>query len=302
MNIKDFSEVMNKLNEKTNEQNKKINLFQKKFEEEIKNIGSILEGIEMTSFGRLTSNDDNTNISNDKEIFNFFIYSIHSNFLSSGYKTLKSINLLLVDLPCGDIMALLRRYTETLYFFIFFVFLYEKYNKFEKTKKEKIKKWMNLKDKELLNFRSVNAFIIENKIIEEILNLLKINSKFLTTKRERLNDFIHYNGFLYLNYDKLDFEKKYEFIEEILNEIKLYTKIFILFCTTNCEYFCTSSDYVDCLELGIEPVEGTQYIMMPILDKYVMENFNEEEINYVRNHSSLKFGNEADWFMDSIQC
>lgn len=198
-------------------------------------------------------------------------------------------------------MTLLRRYIETLYFFIFFVFLYKNYNKFEIKKKEQIKKWMNLKDTKLLNFRTINNFIIKNKIIDEILKLLKIDYKFLKNKRERLNDFIHYNGFIYLNYDKLDFEKKYKFIEEMFQEIKLYTKIFLLFCTTNCEWFCTSNDHIDYLDSNIEPIEGMQYIMMPILNQYIMEKFNEKERNFIKKNSNLKFGNELELFMNKIQ-
>lgn len=74
MELKEIFKAIKKITEEFDQkQNQKINLFHKQFNEEIKNIGSILEGIEISSFGKFSPHN-NTNISNDKKIFNFFIF------------------------------------------------------------------------------------------------------------------------------------------------------------------------------------------------------------------------------------
>lgn len=301
MDEKEIFELLNKETKKENEYIEKVNLFHKRFKKEIKQIGSILEGIESNSFGRIFPNDDNINMTNDKEIHDFFVFSTYSKFLFSGYKTLKSIDLLIIpDYAFGDILSLMRRYIEVLYIFIFFVFLEANYNKFEDKKKQEIKEWLNSKNEKLVKFASINDFIIKNEVITEILKVLKIDFEFLRAKRNNLNDFNHYNGLTYLNRDNLSFETKYKLLEEMFDEIKLYTKIFIMFCMTKCGSYCTSTDYVDYMETINKHIEGLQYITMPVLDEYIMKNFNEEELNYIKHNSYLKFGIESDLLMKKI--
>lgn len=298
-----FEKIQTSINKNKMNYDKKVEDLYKIYVQEIEKISFILEGIDNNSFGRIVPTEDNIKISNDKEIRDFFfLYSNYSQILISGIYTLKSIQLLFKnDCSLGDIMALLRRYTEALYIFIFFIFIEKNYNKFEKKEKDEIKEWLNSKNKKLLDFRKINSFIINNKIIDEILDLLEINFRTLQIKRDKTNDFIHYNGFIYLNNTSQDFNRNFNDLEQLLDEVKLYTKIFIIFCMTKCEYYCTSIDYINHLEMGGEHIEGLQYITMPVLDKYIIENFNTVELDYIKNNSNLKFGSEADLFMESIK-
>lgn len=45
-----------------------------------------------------------------------------------------------------------------------------------------------------------------------------------------------------------------------------------------------SSDYLDALEMNIEPLEGSQYWICPIIEEYMNDRFNKKMLQYIQKN------------------
>ncbi|WP_342441655.1 hypothetical protein MHB65_21440 [Lysinibacillus sp. FSL K6-0075] len=96
-----------------------------------------------------------------------------------------------------------------------------------------------------------------------------------------LNNFVHANVFLYVRMKYANFNSKS--IERILKDIKFKMEyiisIFVILIILIKPNLIAASDYVDALDLGIQPEIGSQYFVAPFIQNYLDEhivNLNPE--------------------------
>lgn len=111
------------------------------------------------------------------------------------------------------------------------------------------------------------------------------------TKTDRiLNDYVHSNGLKYLqdNYFVMD---KEAIRNQVINVSKYIFSLFISYLSIIDARALSSSDYLDSLEMGEQPIEGSQYYVMPIITDYMKRNFPSDLVEYIDSHNifGMKF-------------
>ena len=130
---------------------------------------------------------------------------------------------------------------------------------------EKIDNWLNGREK-LPKYKTMENYIRDNSNKLEKINKL-LNNNVYSNIRKRCNDHIHYNYFQYMtsNDNQIFNPQRITFLNQLSSDIRyIFIKHFILLFTLN-ESYMMSSDYVDYLDIGETPPEGTQYLVAPFI-------------------------------------
>lgn len=93
--------------------------------------------------------------------------------------------------------------------------------------------------------------------------------------RRRLNNYTHANGKKFIEHNLLEYLSVQEIencILEISEEISFITSAFLVFLILLKPEFIMSSDYIDSIEMGFEPPEGSQYWVAPFIKEYIDES------------------------------
>lgn len=93
---------------------------------------------------------------------------------------------------------------------------------------------------------------------------------------------VHANGLRYV-YDNYSYgfdkrKKDLEVIESLQNVIDIFFATLAIIDGS----VLRSSDYIDALEMGIDPIEGSQYWVPLVIDEYINERFSTELLTYIR--------------------
>lgn len=197
--------------------------------------------------------------------------------LSSTQMTLQSIQLCCENSSLADAHTLIRKYRDDLYFYLYILYVNSNMdilNNNEITRHEKnIVNWNNnnLKD---INITEILKYIGESSIAKEAVNKYKLKKSFSKISND-LNDFVHSNGRLYYNrtyqyYYNVKSIK--ENVDKIKYEINYITSTFLFLLILIRPDYISSTDYVDYLEYGLEPIEGSQYWVAGFVNDYINKN------------------------------
>lgn len=98
----------------------------------------------------------------------------------------------------------------------------------------------------------------------------------------KLNNYVHTNGIKYLtaNYAFQVDKKKRK--NELIETLQSITDIFLSLLAVIDSTKLHSSDYLDALEMGMEPVEGSQYWVCPIIVEYMNDRFDKKLLSYIQ--------------------
>lgn len=110
----------------------------------------------------------------------------------------------------------------------------------------------------------------------------------------KLNNYVHGNGinYIFANYVKsIDLQKMINELVEVMQNI---TSIFLSVLAMVDATQMHSSDYVDSLEFGEKPIEGSQYWVSPCIVEYMENNFkkiHKDLLQYIEdnNEYGMKF-------------
>lgn len=197
------------------------------------------------------------------------LYNLDSSIISSIQGTVESIKLVLSDGKVNDAYALVRKYHDAVIINTYAT-LYLKDNcSIENLFVQKIDNWLHNKEN-LPEYKVMVKYIRNSKALERINN--KINLEHYKTIRSRCNDHTHYNFFSYMRLnDNVGFNaNRIRALDGLSNDIRdIFVKHFIWLFTLN-EHYMMASDYIDCLDCGVIPEEGSQYLVAP----YVQEVFD----------------------------
>lgn len=180
----------------------------------------------------------------------------------------------------SDALMLVRKYRDDMLFYVYCSLNYEEYLSSivstangDKTKIKPLIDWMNNKRKD----KSINIFsqISCNPRFRGMIQKFAIDKRY-TEYNKKLNSFTHTNGIEYINYDSVFYRRHTEALKTtctlVKENIQFYTILFLSLIAILHPNAISASDYIDCLEMGIEPEEGSQYWLAPFIEEYFKNN------------------------------
>ena len=240
-------------------------------EEEFKNHQIFLRLDEMIDFYKLLS----------FSIFGFVtlgtkaMSNIDSYLYSSVQGTLESMKIIVKNGRINDAYALLRKYYDLSIINIYSNVYLSKYFNSENFIVEKINNWIEGKE-QLPEYRVMSEYIKKSKELEKINEVLHKDDRYKKI-RDRCNDHTHYNCYknVLFNDNEIYLKDRVKALGIFLHDLE---QIFILHLS--CVFYLNghymaSSDYMDNIEMGMTPEEGSQYHVAP----FVQKAFN----NFIKN-------------------
>ena len=186
---------------------------------------------------------------------------------SSIHNTLNSINDILLKGKINDSYSLLRLYYDSSIINIYSNLYLKDHFSLDNFTVEKIDNWVKGKE-QLPTYRVMSNYIRKSDKLSPINELLYQDDCYKTL-RNRCNDHTHYNYYcnFLLNDSKLYLKNRVKTLDLFSKDLK---NIFILhlsyiFYLNN--HYLMSSDYMDSLDCGVEPEEGSQYFVAPFIQE-----------------------------------
>ena len=190
---------------------------------------------------------------------------------SSMQGTVESMRAVLLAGRINDAYALLRKYHDSAVINVYSNLYLHDHVSIENFIVEKINNWLQGKEP-LPDYRIMSQYIKASKALQPVNEVLSLDDRYKRL-RDRCNDHTHYNFYHYamLNDRAIHMGSRGKWLDRFSEDA---CDIFILHLgylfILNDHYMC-ASDYLDALECGMEPEEGSQYRVAP----YVQEMFDE---------------------------
>jgi len=195
---------------------------------------------------------------------------------SSIQGTLDSINEILAKRRINDSYALLRKYYDSTIINIYTNLYLSDHFSIENFIVEKIDNWRKGTDT-IPEYRVISKYIQDSEKLKPITELLRKN-KLYKNIRDRCNDHTHYNYYcnLLLNDGEICLSNKIKELDIFSADLTaIFIQHFAYLFYLN-DHYMMSIDYVDSLDIGMTPKEGSQYWVAPfiqkIFDKWVKPN------------------------------
>jgi len=190
--------------------------------------------------------------------------------------TLESIHDILLKGRINDSYALLRKYYDSVIINIYTNIYLSVNQTLEEFIVKKIDDWVRGKEK-IPSFGVMSDYIIKSQKVAVITELIYKDNTFkgsaLEEIRQKCNKHMHYLFYhnMLLNDNEIYSDKRLENLNNFLNDIR---KIFILhfaYLFYLKDHYMISSDYMDCMDVGLEPPENSQSWVAT----FIQEIFND---------------------------
>lgn len=205
--------------------------------------------------------------------------------------TISSIDELVKKGRLNDACVLLRFYFDNIYTDTYIqITLKNKFNVFNNFYVSEVEEWLQRKHRIPPIKKIVNLF--ETNDISSPIYLILNKDNRLVNDREFLDDCVHGNRYQYFLYNCSSLYLKHRdvFLSKIQTVLSTLFELHLSFLFSLNPHYLTSSDYRDCLEMGMTPPEGSEYWIAPfaqeIFDIYIKPN--SELANYLCSICSLK--------------
>ena len=210
-------------------------------------------------------------------------YLLRTELLDSAVSTLKTINFCLQECHIGDAYTLIRKYRDDIFLYLYFIECESEKDLFrlEPTLHERnIEKWFR-NELDDLHISQITKYILTNKIIEKLVNKFNLKSNWDKISKD-LNNYVHTNGQKYARQNYQYKNKKCDDIKiEIYHILKFITVVAISIMILIKPQFISSTDYLDSLEVGIVPEEGSQYYIAPFVSDFIIKYIKDFDDNMV---------------------
>mgnify|MGYP000009180959 FL=1 len=100
----------------------------------------------------------------------------------------------------------------------------------------------------------------------------------------KLNNYVHTNGIRYLTNNYIYQDRKVQKDKELVETLQSITDIFLSLLSIIDSIKFHSSDYLDALEMDMEPQEGSQYWVCPVIVEYMNDRFDRELLRYIQDN------------------
>ncbi len=195
------------------------------------------------------------------------ICNIDSYVYSSIQGTLESIKDILIKGRINDSYALLRKYYDSTIINVYSnLYLNEEFS-LENFVVKKIDNWLKGKDS-LPEYRVMAQHIRSSKKLSKITELLD-KDKTYKEIRNRCNDHTHYNFYqtVLLNDNEIYLENRLDSLNTFSKDLESIFVLHFSYLFYLNDHYMASSDYVDSLDCGLTPEEGSQYFVAPFVQK-----------------------------------
>ena len=219
------------------------------------------------------------------------ILNIDTYVYSSIQGTLESIKDILIKGRINDSYALLRKYHDSVIINIYSNLYLDDNFSIENFVVEKINNWLHGKE-QLPEYRVMSEYIRKSEKLAEINKLLYKDNRYREI-RDRCNDHTHYNFYhnLLLNDAGIYLKNKAGILNRFSKDLENLFILHLTYLFYLKDNYMMSSDYIDSLDLGFTPEEGSQYAVAPfiqeIFDMVIKKNRMDLAIE-IKNHSAMK--------------
>ncbi|NIM11693.1 MAG: hypothetical protein GTO45_06335 [Candidatus Aminicenantes bacterium] len=219
------------------------------------------------------------------------ICNIDSYVYSSIQGTLESIKDILIKGRINDSYALLRKYYDSTIINVYSNLYLDDNFSLENFVVEKIDNWIKGKE-QLPEYRVMSQYIRKSKKLSQINELLYRDNTYKSI-RDRCNDHTHYNFYqnMLINDNEIYLNNRLDALNTFSKDLE---NIFILhfsYLFYLNDHYMMSSDYVDSLECGITPEEGSQYYVAPFIQKIfddVIKRNRMDLAEEIKKNTSMK--------------
>lgn len=205
--------------------------------------------------------------------------------------TIDSIKVILHNGRLNDAYALLRKYYDATIINIYTNLYLSDHFSIDNFIVEHIEKWRNGKET-IPEYRVISQYIKNSTKLKPITDLLQ-KDKLYKEMRNRCNDHIHYNFYqnLLLNDSQIHLKGRVKALNRFQNDlIAIFNQHFSYLFYLN-EHYMISSDYVDYLDMGMTPVENSQYWVASFIrdafDKYI-KVYRPDIAHEIKSNTSMK--------------
>lgn len=203
-------------------------------------------------------------------------YNIDSYVYSSMQGTLESIKHVLLVRRINDAYALLRKYFDLAVINVYTNLYLDTNFSIDKFVVKQIDNWVQGKER-LPGYGEMTSYIQSSEKLTAI-NALLSRDKMYENLRNRCNDHLHYNLFHYLllNDNEIYIKNRLKTLDGFSKDLRNILILHLSYLFTISPHYMTSSDYIDSLECGLTPAEGSQYWVAPfvqdIFDSVIKKN------------------------------
>ncbi len=218
------------------------------------------------------------------------ICNVDSYVYSSIQGTLESIRVILKMGRINDAYALLRKYHDSAIINIYSNLYLENNCSVENVIVKQINNWIQGIEK-LPEYRVMAQYIKRDNKLDIINNLLNKDKKY-NKIRDRCNDHTHYNFFynLLLNDNRVYVKGRLMALNTLCEDVKNLFILHMAYVFYFKEHYMSSSDYVDCLECGMTPQDGSQYWVAPFVQEIfdvVIKKERPDIADAIKQHSCM---------------
>jgi hypothetical protein len=224
------------------------------------------------------------------------IINIDTYVFTSIHGTIESIHDVLIKGRINDSYALLRKYYDSVIINLYSNLILKDKFSIENFIVQEIDGWLK-GSKTMPSFEKMSKYILASSKLVEMNNLLYNGCKFKGSRfeeiRERCNQHTHYLFYdnLLLNDNEILNTKRPIAMDTFKNDIlEIFTMhLFVLFYLN--DHYMMSSDYQDSIDIGVPPVEGSQYEVAPFIQEIFddcLKLKSSEAVNLIKNSSSMR--------------
>lgn len=228
-----------------------MNVLSKEYQQhqvfsELKNYHDFYEGLSFTVIGFLTTGTKSA-------------YNIDTYVFSSMKGTVNSITTILKNGRINDAWALLRKYYDSTIINIYSNIFLEDHVSLYNFIVEQIDNWLSGKV-QLPEYRIMSAYIRNSVPLQPINDLLYKDDTYKKI-RSRCNDNTHYNFYhnVLLNDNEIHLSYRIKALDRFAVDIRNIFILHFAYLFFLKQHYMSSTDYIDYLDCGLTPAEGSQY-------------------------------------------
>mgnify|MGYP001566673545 FL=1 len=219
------------------------------------------------------------------------VCNIDSYVYSSMQGTLESICHVLQNGRISDSYALLRRFYDSAIINIYSNLYLQNHFSIENFIVAKIDNWLKGKQR-LPEYRVMSNYIRNSPRLATITDLLFSDTTYKNI-RDRCNDHTHYNFFdnVLCNDNQVYIKSRITILDSFSKDLENILILHLSYLFFLNDHYMMSSDYVDHLECGQTPPEGSQYFVAPFVQELFDSAIKKSRMDIavaIKNNTQMK--------------